>query len=149
MKGSSLRRYNTLTKIKELTTPTQAYFKQHAKGKSTESTSLLTASKGKLEKLGYHKGYFSLDKVVYSLEFVSEGKNISVCLFDLRKHLVSQQTKSMKKPYPKDFLFEISLFLVSKERIDLLLLDEKSLKKLIAGVEAILLMKEVLKEMKR
>jgi hypothetical protein len=91
----------------------------------------------------------TLDKINYTIELVGDGHNLSISLFDLRKYLVSQQTKSLKKPYPKDLLFEISFFLVTKERVDLLLLDNNSLKKLTAGIDAILLLKELLKELKR
>lgn len=129
--------------------PTQVYFRTHTKGKSTDSLNLYLATKSKLEQLGYSKGLFSLDKVSYSIDFEGENKKYSISLFDLRKYLVSQQTRTMKKPYPRDFLFEVSLFLVSKERVDLLLLDSKSLKKLTTGIDAILLLKELLKEIKR
>lgn len=85
----------------------------------------------------------------YSLELKSDSRSHSIDIFELRKHLVSQHTKSVKKPVPKDFLFEISLLLASKERFDLLLFDQRSLKRLEEGLESILLMKELLKEMRR
>lgn len=89
-----------------------------------------------------------LDKVSYSIELKSNSKNLSISIFDLRKYLVSPQSKNVKKPIPKDFLFELSLVLASKERVDLLLPDQRSLKRLAEGFDAILLMKEVLKERK-
>ena len=119
------------------------------KGKLAENFNIFLANRNKLEQYGFSKGHLLLDKVSYSLELQSESKNISVDIFDLRKYLVSQQTKSVKKPVPKDFLFEISLLLVSKLRIDLLLPDQRSLKRLEEGFEAIFLMKEVLKEIRK
>lgn len=102
--------------------------------------------RSQLSQLGFAKGSLWLDKSAYSLELKSGESHCALDIFDLRKYLISQATRSVKKPIPKDFLFEVSLLTAAKERVDLLVLDRKSFKKVTEGLTALLNLKDVLRE---
>jgi hypothetical protein len=76
------------------------------------------------------------------------GTKLIFDALSLRKVLISQESSRIKKPIPKDFLFEIALFLEDKKRLDFLIDNHEDFSKFKNSVEAIVKLKPILKEFK-
>lgn len=118
----------------------------HTKGKFNPFCINISLSVG----FGYQPSTLALNSASYSLELHRSNQAsaaagmTSIDIFELRKVLVSQETKLLKKPVPLGFIFELSLVLFSKKRYDLLIANKEDFHKLKAGLEAILTLRDVL-----
>jgi hypothetical protein len=128
--------------MKELCQPLPLYFRSESKVKSNIKFNAFSTKISQLGQLGYHKGHLTLDQSSYTLEFVSDKLSTSLDIFEVRKFLVSQDASRMKKPYPKDFLFEASILTLPKGRFDIVVPDYKVFSKVKEGVSAILSVKD-------
>jgi hypothetical protein len=101
-------------------------------------------------------GLLRLDPLGYRLEVLkgmetykgasdrSRERLVSVDVFMLKKVLVSQDTKMVKFPAPKNFIFEVSVLLTDKRRLDFTLSNCDEFKKLHSGLEGLVILRDLL-----
>jgi len=91
-----------------------------------------------------------LNSLTYCLVAKSRKSIHSVDLFDLRKVLISQDSiKNKAKNSLKTFGFEITIITMSKKRFDLVTTSCKDFENMRAALESIILMKDILHELKK
>jgi hypothetical protein len=139
----------TIIQLKALLKPQICHFRVYSSAAHVVKFNPFLVSKFQPEKCGYVKAKMVF--LPFMIAFEVEPQTGQKLIFDalsLRKVLISQESSRIKKPIPKDFLFEIALFLEDKKRLDFLVDSHDDFIRFRNSVEAVVKIKPILKEFK-